>query len=205
MFVGKEGANDQDGPFTINEPGDLNDVRDNNIHYFGTIYTAAYLLSGEKPSCETINKLSLMNYNKYRHNFCLTNYFKCAFKKEEQEGKYHDIGTNLQMKKNCAKILLKEINILKPDIIVFQGKFSHASFYNKKEGLASKYDYVEEEYFKNDELKCNISVSFYKRREDQSMFCVIWSYHPCAHGQKWFNTLNEFQKALDFALRKFKK
>ena len=194
VFVGKEGANDQKESFSIDEPAELAQVRRDNTHYFGTIYTAAYLLSNEKPNCGTIDQQSLMKYNAYSRDFCLTNYFKCAFKTEKQEGKYHGVKNSTLMKKNCAKILLKEIEVLQPDVVVIQGKFAHASFYNEQ-GLLQSNSCVDEKNFNK------ISVGCYKRKEDGSLFYIIWSYHPCAYGSKWFKTLPDFRKALDYTLK----
>ena len=198
LFVGKEGTNDSGviqrsklfEPISLSDP----DFRKNNWHYLGTIYTAAAFLTGYTTTDPyQINKEALLPFSELRHDFCLTNYFKCAFKTEDKQGKYHDIPTNSQMKKNCVQILLEEIKALQPDIIVIQGKHCHSSFW-KKNGLLS-FASVQEDYIP--QSGCNISVTKYKRT-DGSFFYVLWSYHPCANGRKWFKTLPAFNDAISY-------
>lgn len=197
LFVGKEGT-DSPGkidPSFIKEPASLSDdVRPDNWHYFGTIYTAAAFLSNYSTNdADQINKHALLPFNDLRHDFCLTNYYKCAFKKEEDEEKYHDVGTNIQMRKNCVRILLDEIKALRPDIIVIQGKFCHSSFWDKK-GLLS---FASAEWNQKLIPEYNISITKYKRTNG-SYFYVLWSYHPCAHGRRWFNTLPALNAAITY-------
>ena len=198
LFVGKEGT-DKPGVVCrteLNEPISLRDpcFRKDNWHFIGTIYTAAMILF-EKPCVDLNNIEALYPFDELRHDFCLTNYFKCTFIKPENVGRYHDIQTNSAMKRNCANILIEEIKVLKPDIIIVQGKHCHSSFWGKK-GLCSFSDYIPQEYKPDNNI--NISVTKYKRHDDGSVFYVLWGFHPCAHGRKWFNTLPVFNQAITY-------
>lgn len=205
MFVGKEGVSDCGGATALNiyEPIAIEDTSCNNWHYICTIYSAALLFSKtEQLKAEEISLNRMRRFSDLRHLFCLTNYYKCAFKSEKQANKHHNIKTNREMTENCAKILLDEIQAIRPDIIVIQGKFYSSSFWNKK-GLQSFS--VGEDIYKAKEQNVNISVSKYTHIFDQSVFYVIWSYHPCAQGRKWFHTLPAFHEAIEIVKKEMKK
>lgn len=202
MFVGKEGVN----PDTeIKQPEKVSNVSNDNTHYFGTIHTLAYILKriSKDDFCNSsiINKSSLSEFDDLSDKFCLTNYFKCAFRNEDDGN--HDVKTNTVMKKNCPIILTKEIEILKPNILIMQGKFSTAKFYGKRGTLLGICNYSKDESETLNticESKCNISIDKYIYNETKEPLYIIWSYHPCAHGSTWFNTLPEFQKSIDVML-----
>ena len=195
LFVGKEGISDSGGSMatTISEPAAMEDIDRDNWHYIGTIYTAALLLTDANPSAERICWDEMRSFSELRHDFCLTNYFKCAFKTKDQQEKHHDVKTNLQMSKNCAKILLEEIRAIQPDIVVVQGKFCHSSFWNKN-GLCSFAK--EETRYEPTEKGWNITAGRYEFFPDGPYFYVIWSFHPCARGRKWFHSLSAFHEVI---------
>ena len=207
MFVGKEGVNQAT---TIENPAKVSEVKSNNTHYFGTIHTMVYILKYISPDefCDKdiINQSSLSKFDKLCSKFCLTNYYKCAFR-DRLDGN-HNVETNNTMKKNCPIVLTKEIEILKPTILIMQGKFSTAKFYGKKGTLlnicqpCSK----ETENFNSNlkNQKGSISVGKYIYNETKEPLYIIWGYHPCAHGNTWFNTLNKFQSAIDIVLNDMK-
>lgn len=194
MFVGKEATDDcgDMSLYSIEEPSDIATCPHNNYHYFKTIYTAA-ILANKTPRAP--DRKDLLEFGNLRHSFCLTNFYKCAFKVNTNN---HNIKTNPAMSKSCGTILLREIEVLQPDIIVIQGKFTNRLFWNGLETLSQK-------RFGKDLWKsnsCKISVSQYKYNNGKE-FCVIWSYHPCAFGNKWEKTLDEFEKALHVAKQQF--
>lgn len=208
MFVGKEGVNQA---ATIESPVKVSEVKSNNTHYFGTIHTLAYILkritSDEFCNRDIINQSSLSQFDDLHTKFCLTNYYKCAFR-DKDDGN-HNVKTNNVMKKNCPIVLTNEIEILKPNIIIMQGKFSTTKFDGQKGTLLSicqPCSDVENENLKSNlkNQKGNISVGKYTYNETKEPVYIIWSYHPCAHGNMWFNTINKFQNAIDAVLNDIK-
>lgn len=197
MFVGKEGVSDCGGATasSLYEPIAIENASPDNWHFICTIYTAALLLSKtDQLSEEEISFDKMRLFSELRHDFCLTNYYKCAFKTAEQADKHHNVRTSKEMQKHCAKILIDEVQAIRPDIIVMQGKDYHSSFWNRN-GLLSFSNVCWEI---KPEKSVNISVTKYVRSSDQSIFYVLWSYHPCAHGRRWFHTLHEFHQAIDY-------
>lgn len=190
MFVGKEAPDDSGNlsQLSIEEPSDITKCPHNNYHYFKTIYTAA-ILANKTP--KTPDRDDLSEFGDLRHNFCLTNYYKCAFKKTT---KNQSVSVNSAMSKYCGDILLQEIELLQPEIIVIQGKFTNKMFWNGLETL-SQNRYGKDLWKSN---SCNISVTQYKYKNEKT-FCVVWSYHPCAFGNKWEKCLSEFEQALYIA------
>lgn len=191
MFIGKEGVSPSNG---IDEPAKVSSVEATNHHYFRTIYTAILLLTGIDIKADNINKtfLSKEEYDNLRHDFCLTNYFKCVFKEEDQTSR-SGIKTNHCMNNNCSEILINEIKALRPDIIIIQGKFSGSSFYGQ-DGLLSFCDCQKDKTFIKGKIKIELTQYQYKDSKDQ--FYVLWGYHPCAWGDLWKNTLDLYKQAL---------
>lgn len=163
-----------------------------NPHYLGTIYTLA-LLDGKEPASATFGDLK--EFNKIHEYYCLTNYFKCAFLKENDDPKnVHGLSVTKYMKDHCYEILLKEIEILKPDLVVIQGKFTTNPFWN-----ALEKEYEAEILYEN--AKGNISL--YKYTLKNQTFCILWSNHPASW--VWTKTLDDFKKAIDTFKKEFAK
>jgi len=196
MFVGKEGTSQGVlSGYEIGEPIPVGDAEKRNSHYFGTIYTAALLLDETKPS--SFIREDLLSLSEIHHCFCLTNYFKCAFKAEE---KHSNVRTAAKMGKNCAKILLREIDVLRPQVIVMQGKFYHRSFWKMLKG-AEAYSYDEEADW---DPGNGVSLTWH-RYPDNEPFCFIWSYHPSAPAHHWHKSLDDLHTALTIAKDRLQK
>lgn len=96
-----------------------------NSHYRGLRYVMAYLLCGifgkNKP-CDATQE-TLNNYNEATKYVTLLNFFKCAF----GEGT-RNLSHTSSMEAKCQEILLKEIEILEPNVLVIQVKNRPAKF-----------------------------------------------------------------------------
>lgn len=174
LIVGKESTC---GHQTTKKPSD--DIsKSPNTHYRGTLYTLALLLTDEIPQSTSVN--DLIKYNDLLKQFCLTNYFKCAFRKDN---KVRGLPINKTMKDSCHQILLQEIDILKPNIVVMQGKFTNKSFWNILE---------------KDEYECkygeNEPISLYRYTLNGHSFYVLWSYHPA--GPQWRKHIKQLIEAV---------
>ncbi len=189
LFIGKEPPTEDECDLSripIEEPARISCVPRNNYHYFGTVYTAARILKQERPLSP--NRDDLLCFENLRHFFCLTNYFKCVFKKSDKNS---GVIVSKAMKGNCFNILTKEIETLQPDIIVVQGKFTGKGFWNAlkemNESIRSK-----------SIVSMNNGVSAYQYHyANGSPLFVICSYHPCARGRKWYKSLKELDNAID--------
>lgn len=201
MFVGKEGVSKC---YEIGAPAKVSEVH--NPHYVGTFHTLAYIL--DKINCKDfvnesiINEEHLKQFDDLSSEFCLTNYFKCAFKKN-LESSNHNVATNKEMEKYCPHILTNEINILRPDIIIVQGKFSTSDFWGNKNGTLETVCEHTETLYKSDDY--NISVDKYHYLDNGKNLYIIWGYHPCAYGRIWFKSLDRFKEAINKVKDDYKK
>ncbi len=185
MFVGKESTDE--GCLLSSDIGETSSVLgvpNNNYHYFGTIYTAVRVLTSDMP--DSPNRLDLQKYNAIHHYFCLTNYFKCSFKNTIRNSW---VKANRAMKKNCPGVLLSEIDALRPNILIIQGKFTGSTFWK---GLEKKSMLMPQEVYESGK---GISATEY-HYSDGTPFYVIWSYHPCAPGRLWYHSLEYLEEAI---------
>lgn len=140
-----------------------------NTHYRGTLYTLTLLLTNEVPESTSVNDLK--KHNDLLKQFCLTNYFKCAFREYDKDKKgqitVRGLPVNQFMVDACCKLLLQEIEILEPDIVIMQGKFTSKLLWDalEKEGYRCKYGE-------------NTPISLYRYTLNGRSFYVLWSYHP---------------------------
>ena len=201
FIVGREPVfpknyNGQKITYTVEEPCSLADAGYNS-HYLRTFYTVAKLVLKDNFP-RSFNKNDMKLFEDIRHCFFLTNFFKCVFTDDTgRSGK--DVNDN--MRKNCSKILLKEIEILKPDIIILQGK-NYSGIWESincdKEPL--KECSVTVQY---PNKKATYNQALYSATLNGHKFCVIDSYHPTSHGiwatKEVFEGFTDLlQKALDF-------
>lgn len=190
MFVGKEGVNSAQ---KIESPQKVSEARHNNSHYFGTILTLAYMLKkidGNMFVKENKSQEFLSNFDYLCSKMCLTNYYKCAFRDDD---KNHNIRTNGKMKKHCPIILAREIETLKPNIIIIQGKFTTRQFY-ENELLKICKTIQKNPIYKSSRFY--ISVDKYEYVDSKEPLYIIWSYHPSSHGH-WDSSLKELKSAID--------
>lgn len=186
LVVGKESKNQH---IMVEKPID-NISKAPNTHYRGTLYTLALLQTDQVPKDFSVNDLKI--YNNLLKQFCLTNYFKCAFRKYEENGKRIKVSglpINENMRNTCYKLLLREIEILTPDIIIVQGDFTSKPFWD---ALKSKYE-LQKLYPKSKKKKCKIFLEKYT--SNNHAFYVLWSYHPCS--PHWHRYLDKFIEAIN--------
>lgn len=185
LVVGKESKNKH---VTVEKPAD--DIsKSSNTHYRGTLYTLALLLTNEVPESTSVN--DLRKYNDLLKRFCLTNYFKCAFRKcdENKKGKIpvRGLPANQFMKDACCKLLLREIEILEPDIVIMQGKFMSELLWDALEKEGYECIYGE-----------NTPTSLYRYTLNGRSLYVLWDYHPAypkwiKHKQRLIEAISVFK------------
>lgn len=163
VFVGLEGLN-------VHTLVDYPDDSAYNTHYKGVRYVLAYLLSPfiGKEHPNSVLKRCLKNYTEYTIKyFALLNCYKCAFG-DNPRSRTHTSS----MQKNCQEILFREIEILDPDIVVFQVKSKRPENFTEK--LKDKFDYGTSDnlIYGNDD-----TGAFRYSLPSGKKFIWIWTYH----------------------------
>ncbi len=191
--VGEEKKYECCEPVTMKEAG-------YNKHYLRTFYTVAQiLLNNDELPTDYDNDIRREKFEGLRHRFALTNYYKCAF---SNDNKNSDVKHSKIMEENCSKHLIEEIVMLKPDIVILQGK-NHKTFWNKR------IKWSEEACIKKIELnKKHYDIGLYKITDIKGIdineigktIYIIDSYHPTSRGI-WTNdnVLNPFIELLNKA------
>lgn len=175
MFVGKEAPNECK---KVSSPAKVREVRANNRHYLGLYYTALLILTDIIP--DNTKQSTLIEYEGLEEQYCLTNYYKCAFKKKGEKNKIHGVTTNSKMKQYCPALLRKEIDLLRPDIIVIQGKFTGKAFWDEKMGEIYKIVTTGQQIFPNSDKKGNITLYKYRYRDSNKPLYILWGFHPAS-------------------------
>ena len=124
VFIGLEGKHDEIKviqQISLNDRESMPSKSAYNPHYKGVRYVLSYLISGilskEKPQRTIKAELNKEEYISHLDYYCLCNLYKCAFgSSNASSGLTHTDN----MQKHCQEILLKEIEILNPEIIVVQ-------------------------------------------------------------------------------------
>ena len=142
-----------------------------NPHYLRTFYTVAQILLDSKDLPKGFNKehMSQGKLEDLQHSFALTNYYKCVFSDSNQNSDVHHSKT---MEKHCSRHLLQEIEILKPDIVIIQGK-NHKNFWEQID-----YCEVPETIKRIPVGNKEYDIGLYKATVNNNAFFVIDSYHP---------------------------
>lgn len=142
-----------------------------NPHYKGVRYVLAYLLSPfvgmERP--DSVLKRKLKDYVATTEYFALLNCYKCAFG-NDPKGRPH----TSPMEENCPEILFREIEILEPDIVVFQAKGKPKDFIEK---LNKRFSYSMSSLIYGNEDTGVFRCSFPSGKQ----FIWIWTYHGAGH------------------------
>lgn len=158
-----------------------------NEHYRKTLYTLAMCLKGVQPKAYSVK--ALKNHESLLTHYCLTNYYKCAF--SDDKDKVHGLDHSKSMKENCCKILLKELDILEPDLLIVQGKFTTKHLW----------DSLDEKYGKGRRIWGNNkgkpdTVSLYQHMMNKKPFYILYSYHPSAI-HCWSETKTDLKAAIN--------
>lgn len=173
LFSGLEGKHGSIADYRIPEiaqPG----LDADNSHYMGVRYVLSYLLSGISGKPQPLNAdktvLSAADFVEHLKHYALTNLYKCAFGKPE---KSRNLTHTPQMQRECYKIFLKEIDILKPDIIVIQ------VVTNRPSGLWAEMlnKYGKQEILLKGDGQKNDTSAYLLQYEDRTPFYCIWTYH----------------------------
>ena len=175
MFVGKEAPNDSK---SVTSPAKVREVRSDNRHYFGLYYTALLILSDIVPN--NTKQSTLVEHEGLEEQDCLTNYYKCAFKKKDEKDKIHGIATNSKMKKYCPILLTKEIDLLRPDIVVIQGKFTGKAFWDEKKGKLYEIVTTGQQIFPDSDKEEDITLYKYQYRDTNKPMYILWGFHPAS-------------------------
>jgi len=178
----------------ITQPAPLDQAK--NDHYRRTLYTLATIYDTQ-PNSDKISDLD--DYKRFLDYFCLTNYFKCSFTEtvkedgEKKSKKNSGIDTSKVMKKECWKILIDEIDALKPEIIIIQGMSYSNAFWHK----------IEERYGKNRLRKREYKIGYEQLTKHDNgpgggPLYIVWAYHPTARfPYSWNQRLENLQYVLD--------
>lgn len=182
---------------------------DTNPHYLRTLRTMAYLSEkarDEKTNFNPYTQTDVSLLNDYSAYFALTNFYKCAFK---DSGKHSDVKNTAAQTKNCAALLLKEIECIRPQIIIKQTLAGSRRFEQMLQGVTVKYC---NEEFCGIRLyeACETRISSYKyhalpntpfARLFPAAFYIVYTPHPCARGKYSFDRTWKYTKqAIDFVL-----
>ena len=206
VVVGLEGLGKQGIVSEIEKPS----LSAYNSHYKGVRYVLAYLLSEwlakEKPTNSL--KAVLQTYSDETiSKYVLLNCYKCAFK-DKSQGLPH---TNSMMK-NCVNILLREIEILKPEILIIQVVSGRPE--QLTELLSNRYGYDN-----NKPIIGGDHTGLYKMRipDNEADTLVLWTYHgsgsPIKDNRAWTNDngkgcryiKGELNGVLDRTIEEYKK
>ena len=173
VFVGLEGLS---GVTEVEPPSSTA----YNPHFKGVRFVAEYILNSVSDKPVPVNalkgSLKAVQSDEYTDRIALVNMYKCAFNnsRNNAKGLYHSEG----MKKNCQKILLDEIEILKPDVLVIQ----------IKSGIPDGFiEAFEERFGKSEEIVEHGWTSAYNHND----MIVVWTYHgsadPTPESWSWAN------------------
>lgn len=165
-----------------------------NPHYLKTFYSVAHILLDEKELPKGYNKddMSQSKYEDLRHSFSLTNYYKCVFSDNANNS---EVKHSKVMEKYCCEHFIKEIEMLKPDILIIQGK-GHPTFWKQIE-----YNEVGETKRTFSINNKNYELGLYETKINDKKTYIIDSCHPTARGNIW----NETSEYLVELLRMAKK
>lgn len=160
VFVGIEGLN---GHQKITE---TETDKCYNPHYKGVRYILAYLLSSyigkERPN--SVLKNCLKNYVETTKYFSLLNCYKCAFG-DNPKGRPHSES----MEENCQEILFREIEVLEPDIVVFQVKSKRPKNFE---------DNLDKKFCKGEKILGNNETgAYWYSLPSKKLLIWIWTYH----------------------------
>lgn len=164
-----------------------------NPHYLRTFYSVAQILLESEDLPENFSKkhMSKSKFEDLRHSFALTNYYKCVF---SDNNKNSGVKHSKIMEKYCSKNLLCEIEMLKPDIVIIQGK-NHKSFWKQ-----INYSEVAKTTKKIPIGNKKYEIGLYQATINNNTFFVIDSYHPTS----WIWTKDEMLEYFIQILKKSK-
>lgn len=146
-----------------------------NPHYLKTFYTVSQILLSKDELPKDYSKdIRQEKFEELRHRFAITNYYKCAFSNNDNNSR---VAHSSVMEKNCSSHLIEEIKMLKPDIVILQGK-SHKTFWKSFDYSTEYCNYVNVNG-KNYELGLYKTSSI---KDVNKTVYIVDSYHPTSHG-----------------------
>lgn len=219
LFIGKESV------VCHNKVGKTSSSpSDNNPHYRCTLLTIAYLIEAlhgddtkiaalnaavEKHDFDDITTDRLLR--DYSDIFALTNFYKCAFK---GSAKRSGVKNTAAQNKNCVGLLLKEIECIRPRIMIKQTTAGSRQFEEALQSIAEKdpaarfcgKSLYEAQEKRISAYKYSLRPSTGSARMFPETFYVVYTYHPCARGEYSFNRSWEcLKKAIDSILKDLSK
>lgn len=166
--------------YSVTEPCTLADAGYND-HYLRTFYTVAQLTMKDNLP-KSYQKNDMIDYENVRHNFFFTNFFKCVFTDTPDRTNKSESPFMCQ---NCGKILLKEIELLKPDIVILQGK-AYGKIWDLIDWHKDEPLVISEAEVHYPNRTCKYQQGLYKAElknpHQNHSFLIIDSYHPTSHG-----------------------
>lgn len=161
----------------------------NNIHWRATLFTSIKfnmdisiddMLYMENNVEKKKENERLIVYENLKFDFAFTNYYKCGFSKNGEHKSGKNIHTK-EIKENCYYCFIKEIDYLKPNVIVIQGHFMPDKLFEDLE-IINKYE--------------NVDVYLWRNKNAY----VITTYHPAYQKCNWF----KYRKSLYNVIDKYK-
>ena len=195
VFIGKEDVSFHD---KITEPSSFSAVT--NQHYTGTKLLLAALLNYCKENEIKNYKSKSIHFNgedKLHEEFALTNHYHCAFKKSKNN---HGVKTSDLQWENCASLVRRELEILRPHIIVLQAGWSAKKSSKSQVRIDGIKYYFDPEKWTITEDNEVFGLYLAENTKKHEKCYVIGSYHPSF--SKWNN--DEYLLPLQKRIRKVK-
>lgn len=113
-------------------------------------------------------------------SYALTNLMRCSFQDGDKYDNVSNVSSTSTMKDNCLKHLIKEIEILEPTIVIFQGEWAISGKNTIVDKLYSYYEIEKRCLLKNSNGKYGLY--------DFKKFMLITCHHPAILGN-WIKNL----------------
>lgn len=113
-------------------------------------------------------------------SYALTNLMRCSFQDGDKYDNVSNVSSTSIMKENCLKHLIKEIEILEPTIVIFQGEWAISGKNTIVDKLYSYYEIEKKCLLKNSNGKYGLY--------DFNKFMLITCHHPAILGN-WIKNL----------------
>lgn len=113
-------------------------------------------------------------------SYALTNLMRCSFQEEDKIDNVSNVSSTTTMKDNCLNHLIKEIEILEPTLIIFQGEWAISGKNTIVDKLYNYYGITKKCLLKNSNGKYGLY--------DFNKFMLITCHHPAILGN-WIKNL----------------
>ena len=184
LVIGQEQPNEREDKFSppSNEA--------HNHHWKRTLLTIAKCLKYDDNNI--LNTLEenkdMTELHKLASDFAFTNIYKCAFSKDDKWSG-SSVMHSKSMANECSQLFLKELDVLKPDLIIKQGKWNS----DQIEKAISNDGSIK--LYKNKAI--NISLYKYNYFSNKPLY-VIYAYHPTCQNPNWYKHKDALYECIDY-------